>query len=365
MLALGLCATAHACGPRPTQTIPRRLGGETRVGAFVPPFAYEAHVRGELALSAGEPAAAVAAFELATTAPDEDAYLLSRLAWAQFLSGDPAAAERTLEHAARVDPCSEAVWLVRADIAERGSDLEAAQVAYTEAARCAPHSSAGPLGLSRILSRLGEEERAQGVLQVFAERARDEHAASAALSLALSRGDAVAAALALELLLAQGPPRRALLEQAIERALTLGLPWLASRLLDHQVDGIGPGLSVRVHLACGDLERARGVLTLASEDALGGPAQASELAARAGLFERAETYATDALTAAESPRLRLLRAQTRRALGQVQGALDDLAQSPAPLARKELVALLHARGLTSLADELSEAETAREQAEAQ
>src|SRR5690606_8041459 len=103
-----LIVTCAACGgAAQPPTIVRTLDGQQRPSPFVPPTAYEAYMRGELALAQGQYAQAMAQLELATTAPEEDAFLLTRLAYAQALAGFVEEAERTLSHAARVDACSE------------------------------------------------------------------------------------------------------------------------------------------------------------------------------------------------------------------------------------------------------------------
>ncbi len=336
--------------------IPRTLGGETRLGRFVPPFAYEAYVRGELALARSDTNDAVAQFELATAAPDEDAYLLSRLAWAQALSGDGKASERTLSHAAQVDACSEAVWTTRAKLAERARDLPRAGDAYAEAVHCAPHSALGPIGLARTLVALGERERAQGVLEAFAARVDKPASYEAALALALSREDSVAVGAALEGLLTVGAPRSETLTAAIEQALTLDRPLLAARLIEHAKPAVSPALAARVCLARGDITCAQGKLALTGTEALAGPAQAAELLIAAHLFERAEIEASVALATLPSPRLFLVRARARAALGDTAGALEDLAQLEggeyANDARALLVTLMRQVGLTGLAQEL-------------
>ncbi len=346
------CATATT-----DAEIPRTLGGEMRLGRFVPPFAYEAYVRGELALARGDIEGAVAQFELATAAPDEDAYLLSRLAWAQALSGDSKGAERTLAHAAKVDGCSEPVWTTRARLAERTRDLARARAAFAEATHCAPYSAAGPIGLSRVLVALGERERAQAVLEAFALRVDRPESYEAALALALVREDSIAVGAALEGMLATGAPPATTLHAAIEQALALDRPLLAARLMDHARPAVPPTLAARVCLARGDVACAQGKLAMTATAALGGAAEATELLLAAELFERAEVEASVALVSSPSPRLFLLRARARAALGQTHAALEDLAQvhgsEHATAVRALLVSLTRKAGLSGLAQELA------------
>jgi len=355
-LLLLLCACR---APAAETGIPRTLGGQPRVGQFVPPFAYEAYVRGELALSRGDANAAIRAFELAAAAPDEDAYVLSRLAWAQSLGGDAKGAKQSLERAAQIDPCSEAVWTTRAKLAEREQDLPRARDAYAEAAHCAPRSALGPLGLARMLTALGERERAQTVLQTFAARVDRPASYEAALELALSRGDAIAVAAALDGLSAVSTPALDTLSHAIEQALAMDRPWLAARLAEHTKPAIPPALAARVCLACGDVACAQAKLAMATTEALGGSVQAAELLVAAELHERAEVEASVALTSLPSPRLFLARARARAALGDTEGALADLAEvEPSPATQALLVELTKRAGLTGMADELNAQPTA-------
>ncbi|HEY6880631.1 MAG TPA: hypothetical protein VI299_21560, partial [Polyangiales bacterium] len=64
---LGALLAMFGCAQRVPHDIPRTLGGVTSRGAFVPPSAYEAYVRGELALAKDQPAQAAAQLELATS----------------------------------------------------------------------------------------------------------------------------------------------------------------------------------------------------------------------------------------------------------------------------------------------------------
>ena len=65
VFAASACAH-HDAGPRHAQSATRK---PTRSVRFVPPFAYEAYIRGELDLASGKPEQAARQFELATAAP--------------------------------------------------------------------------------------------------------------------------------------------------------------------------------------------------------------------------------------------------------------------------------------------------------
>jgi tetratricopeptide (TPR) repeat protein len=318
----------------------------------VPPFAYEALVRGELLLARGDVAGAIAEFELASAAPEEDPYLLSRLAYALALQGDLRASESALAHAEKLDGCSEAVWLTRGELAERASKFEDAAAHYARAGQCAPESDLAVLGLARVLSRQGQGTRALSVLSQWAG-GRSSRARQAAFELAIAQGDEHAIVQTLDILLSDTLARSDQLENAVRRALSLDRPRLAERLMQHAPGSVDVALRARVQLACGDQSAARILLSGASSEQLGGPLLAADLFERAGLFERADLEASEVLRHEESSEARLIRARARRALGQTALALSDLqAAAEAPLARAELKRIARELGLDSVASSL-------------
>jgi tetratricopeptide (TPR) repeat protein len=343
------------CGAaRRNEPVQRTLAGRATLGSFVPPFAYEAYVRGELALAQGRPDEAITHFELATAAPDEDPYLLSRLAYAHSLAGHADIAERTLHHAEEIDACSEALWLTRAEIAERASDLPRAREAYARAVSCAPESSRGVLGLAHVLDREGSGTRALEVLERFAQHHPEApRVAEAAFELALRSKDGAMVSHAIESWLALAPPRSHTLERAVEWALAQDLPELSLRLYEHAPAVDRPELECRIHMARGDRERVRAVLARADAESVGGHERAAELALFAGAYERAELEASSLLFAAPSDRAHMLRARARGALGRGSEAADDVVAVQDPLLRKQIaLELLGVTGAPDLAREL-------------
>lgn len=328
------------------------MDGQLRPGAFVPPTAYEAYVRGELAIAQGRFAAAVAQLELSTTAPDEDAFLLARLAYAQALAGLPEEAERTLRHAARVDACSEAVWLTRGELLERSGSLTEAASAYGRAGECAPRSSRGPIQQARVLERAGKRSEA---VQVLGMSAGQDHpkAAQAGLELALRAEDSTALAHALDTWIAYESPDSATLQRAIRWALMHGKPQLAQRVREHHLEPLPPSLEADLKRALGD---RRGLLELLGRSGatdLGGPQHAAELALYAGDPARAELEASQVLAQTPSDAAYAVRAEARLRLGRYTEALADLrAIGDEAIKRNTLAALLSAHGLPALADEL-------------
>jgi hypothetical protein len=361
--ALALClAACHA--PASQETVPRRLAGEPVPGDFVPPFAYEAYVRGELALARGNAEEAVRQLELATAAPSEDAYLLSRLAYAQSVAGQSKQAESTLAHAETLDACSEALWLTRAEIAVDAAQLERAEEAYARAAACAPASSRAVLGLARVLEKRGQPGRAAAVLERFVASQPDApRVAEAALELALRTTDGARVAHAVEGWLASAPPRTHALGRAAEWALANGRPELALRVYEHDPAGARAELEARIHRARGDRERVRAVLARADAGSLGGSAQAAEYALFAGAYERAELEASALLVHESSDRAHALRARARALSGRQAEAVEDLLAVRDPSVRLALaLELLSAAGAPALARELDaeQREQARE-----
>lgn len=340
------------CQAKAPVQVPRTLGGVTRPGRFVPPFAYEALVRGELMLVRGDIAGAISELELATAAPEEDPYLLSRLAYALALNGDARASDAALAHAERIDACSEAVWLTRGELAERAAKFDDAASHYARAGQCAPESDLSVLGLARVLDRRGDSTRALAVLNQWAG-GRSARARQAAFELAVASGDESAIVQTLDVLMSDTLARSDQLEHAVNRALSLDRPRLAERLMEHAPGSLDVALRTRVHLACGDQSAARILLSGASAEQLGGPLVAADLFERAGLFERAELEASEVLRHEESGEARIIRARARRALGQTLLALTDLeAAAEVPLARSELKRIARELALDDVASSL-------------
>jgi tetratricopeptide (TPR) repeat protein len=360
-----LVLSASACqGRGPLPTVPRTLEGQTRTSSFVPPFAYEAYVRGELALAKGAFDEAAAQLELATAAPEEDPFLLSRLAYAQARAGQPREAEQSLEHALKLDPCSEAVFLTRGELSEQAGDLERAKQAYARASECAPQSTRGPLAHARVLERAGQPSEAVEVLSRFAGAqaggetgtgGREPGAALAqvAFEAALKGRDPVVLAHALESWIAYEAPDTRSLQRAAAWALSQGVPNLAQRVIEHHRGPVPKALHVEIARALGEREQLRLLLPQALAEDLGGAQHTAELALYAGDLARAELEATSALASAPSDALHALRARARFGQGDWQPAVDDLRAIGDLRARRAAVlAVLEDSGNPALAREL-------------
>jgi hypothetical protein len=349
VLGLGL----PACGGALPDRIPRTVQGSTLRGSFVPPHAYEAYIRGELLLAEGRPAEAAAQLELASTAPDEDPYLLSRLAYAQLLSGSRGEAERTLAYAGKLDRCSEAVWLMRGVLAEQAGKLDDARSALEKATRCAPHSARGELALAALLREHGQPAAA---LDVLASAAQRPYGASAerALTGSLATADAASFAHALADLGAYRAASSDTLEHTIRLSLQRGLPRLALRLREQHAARLPPTLEAEVLIANDLLDELATLIASSDAGALGGHERTAEIALLARAYERAELEATSALAKHATDDMHALRARAVLALGRGRAAVPDvLAIRDVALRRVVLAEALTATGAPALATELS------------
>jgi hypothetical protein len=362
LLLLGLGWSA--CGGAGPDRIPRLSHGSTERGAFVPPHAYEAYIRGELLLAEGRPAEAAQQLELANTAPDEDAYLLSRLAYAQLLSGSRAEAARTLAYAGRLDRCSEAVWLMRGVLAEQAGELDEARGALEKATLCAPQSPSGELALAALLRDHGQPAAAFDVLASAATRPyfartpegalRHGAAAERALSSSLATADAPTFAHAVADLSAYRASSSDTLEHTIRLALQRSLPRLALRLREQHAARLPPQLEAEVLIANGLLEELATLIARCDASTLGGHERTAEMALLAHAYERAELEATSALSERATDGMYALRARAVLALGRGRGALTDVAAiREVTLKRVVLAEALAAVGAPALARELA------------
>lgn len=354
MLALGsMAGWGLACGGALPDEIPRALQGSTTRGAFVPPSAYEAYVRGELLLAQGRPAEAVAQLELATTAPDEDPYLLSRLAYAQLLSGKRAEAEVTLAHAGRLDRCSEAVWLTRGAVAETIPDFASARASFEKATSCAPHSPLGELALATMLRNQGDSAASLDVLVSAAQRPYGAPA-ERALQSDLRAAEPATLAHALARLGTYRAADSLALQQAIEVTLARGLPRLALRLREQHAARLPSALEARVLSANGLRDPLSALLATSDAKALGGHEATARLAMQAGAYERAELEASSALLSRESDEMRAVRVRALLALGRGRAVAADVVAIQAQVLQTTLLAeAMSALGAPALADELT------------
>ena len=352
-----LAACLAACGGVPAQNARAHRAAAGGPRRFVPPFAYEAYVRGELALAAGRPQEAALQLELATAAPEEDAYLLSRLAEAQAQAGDAELAHSTLAEAQRVDACEEELWLTRGRWAERAERLDEATRAYRTALACAPDSAASALALMRAL-------RADGALaQSLALLGEGTHAAARGhlrlyLSHELAQGSVVEARFALESWSSLGALDQALLEEAAAQAIARKLPLLALRLSELGAERLAPLLRAELAKLSSDRHTLQALLAQHHEAAFGGPLGAARVALSARDYERAELYASLPPRTQDGEALRAAKIEALSGLGEHESALSELRALGNTVLRRRLARAALARlGLSALTREVE----AREQ----
>ncbi|MBN1652321.1 MAG: tetratricopeptide repeat protein [Deltaproteobacteria bacterium] len=298
--AASACATTDADSNR---RIVRRVGEVRRVGAMVSPFCYEWFIRAELLASRGQLKEAIEAYRSALTGPEEDVFVLSRLAEALDLFGQSDEANEALQRAEAIDIRSEAVWLTRARIFERHARFEEAISAYQRAEASAPFSAEPALGLAKLLSRQGARERAVAVLEGFDERSfkGSRLAVQAKLQLSLARKDASGAIDAIEQMLRIAPVDRNEICEAVRLVLESGELYLAYRVLEPlSAGGCDERLHLRILIEADRRAAAEQLLAKASPESFGGLVQAARAYLDIGRPELAKQLAEEQLAQKES-----------------------------------------------------------------
>ena len=291
-LVLGACA--------PTlPTVSRTLQGERSVGVFVSPFAYEHFVRAELAVAAGDDAAAVELYQLARAGAQDDAYVAARQAEALIRLQRYQAAEATLAEAEAIEPATEELWLARGALRITRGDREGAMEAFVEASRIAPRSPEPILRIARQLQEGGEAARALELLSTGETPA----ALRAAFALAIAREDSLTASEAATELALHLPLALPEVVAAARAALGSGQPILAARLLSHPAiedatDAVP--LRVRALVALGEDEAAEALVLASSSEDVGGRGVQARLLLEAGRPEIARDVAAIGLSLGEA-----------------------------------------------------------------
>ena len=352
--ALWLGLTAHGCSRGQSQTtIFRRLDGKRVAGTFVPPSSYEAYIRGEIALARGRAEEAIGQFQLASAGPQEDPYLLARLAKAYALSGDAARAEAALREAWHVDACSEAAWLAQGEIAHSAGDLNRAAESYRQALRCAPSSRLGLQGLAEVYRARGAYHQMLSAQLAFASSEGGRADSLRAFVGALDDAGPADISFALERWAVCDGVSRDLLIAAIERALQRNLKTVVLRLREHAAFGLPPALAARIAWRSSDGDALLSLLALYDGERLGGHAAAARLAWEAGDYARAELEASLQSAPSRDGTLDLLRARANARLGAFDEALAEAKElSPRGEALLPLSDALSHAGCPALASEL-------------
>jgi tetratricopeptide (TPR) repeat protein len=361
-----LCFTGWigaACAPTYSTPVPeqvvRRVGGVRRSGRFVSPYCYEWYTRGELFAARGEYDLAAGAFRKALAGPEEDPFVMARLADSLDRLGRYREALAVLNRAERIDPDSEAVWLTRAEIAERHEELDAAIAALERAEAAAPASAEPTLRLARLLEKTSARERALAVLERF-ERRSDEGGANAArarLALAVSRGDAASAARAVDALVSVGPVHAEQVRDAARLALDAGDAELARRIIERLPRADGDNrLRLRILIESGRFDAAEMLLATGAVDSFGGLVETASAYLVIDRPQMAEELARTALAANQTPAALVVAAEASLRLGRYDRAAVLFAEVPEASsdfarARQGLAQALTASGLAELAKE--------------
>ncbi len=350
-----------ACQAHTEPHLVRYLGGERRLGAYVPAESYEAYLQAELFFSRGNYTSALEAFEQVWDDGSEDPYLAARMAECLMHMGQLKSADRTLKDALKKDPDAEALWLVRAQLAEKQGQTLVAIDAYTRAEEAAPLAGEAPIGLARLLRNHGAGLRADVVLEAYLERTGSQasEAARAKLLAAVQSKDIDSASQAAEVLLDAAPARANEVRELAKEAYTSDAPALAARLLD-KVSRSEPDEVLRVQalIAAGNLKRARAILVTSSPDRFGGVVTTARLFLEVGLPVRATELTEVALsTRSSDSEARYVHGLCLLQRNQPLNAARDFAKVPPGsrdfvAARLKLAKVFQGRGSDSLALEV-------------
>lgn len=328
-LLLGL--PLAGCGGWGAYTIERTVGGEQRLGSFVAPHSYENFVLGELARERGAWAEAAQHYELARSGAEDDPLLIARLADVQDRQGDRVAAERTLAEGDRLDPESEAIAMIRGELAERHGESDAAITAYARAAALGEGDDAPVLALARVLRERGAAERADAVLEEWLEARPDGvGAARARLALALAQGDSRTAGLAALDLARISPAYAGEVAETARAVLEGGHPLLAHRILVLLPESaVPPTLRLEVAIAAGALGEAEAILATWAPDEPREIVVAGRAWLALGDADRAAMLAEVALAQGAGIDARLVLGRARLEQGRIADAVELAAEVPA------------------------------------
>jgi len=357
LVAAALLASGCSLGAYPVE---RTLGGVRRAGVFVPPYAYEHFLRGELAAAAADWPHAAHEFALARAGGDDDPLLASRHAIALARSGDAAGAERALAEGRALDEDAEAVHLAASEIAALRGDAASAMEEAERAVRAAPGSRAAALQLAALMERAGDREAAARVLTALAEAPVELW-----IEAALAAGDVERA---------MGLARRATLDRALRLrfAALLAGPSLARPVLADELLGPLRGqppdtdaerrLRIGVALALGDVDEVEGLLAVPPRS--GGELDDARAWLGIGRGERAEALARATQALAPSIEADVVLAHALLLTGRPDEAAALAASVPAASshaqeARAILAEALSIAGLAALADEVAHASEPR------
>lgn len=324
ILLLGIAACAS---PAP-RTVPRIADGEVEHGPFVPPYAYQWFIEGEVAAAKGQHDEAAMAFEAATAASTDDLLLMTRLAEEYELSGASRRADRTLALARRRYPNAARVELAEGRIHQARNQADEALSSFVRANRLAPMWDEPVIAVAHALRAQGHRERASAVLLEYGENAPEGKAAAArriSIEVAHREADAKALERALALDPSSTPTARAL--AAGQLMLEAGRPALAARIL-------GGALSTPENVASwlqalaqsGDRSEAARFIASGSGKGVGALEERADLLLEIGEVERAVELLDEA--EGSSPRMAYSKGRALLAHGDYAEAAAVLATIP-------------------------------------
>jgi tetratricopeptide (TPR) repeat protein len=363
LLCLVIVANVFGCGSAgygSNEKIVRRMEGVRHVGTFVSPFCYEWFSRAELFVARGEIEKAVQAYRMALTGPDEDTFVLARLAEALDQLGKTDEANEALERAESIDRDSEALWLTRASLAEKHGRIESAIEAYQQAERVAPASIEPPLALATLLNKQGARERARAVLEGFQARSpkSSARAAKAEMALAITEGDVNRSAEVAEAMLRLVPIDIKELCQAVRLALDSEQASIAVKVFEHLPKrACDAELELRFYLKTNQYAAAEQLLFSAQSESFGGLVPTARAYLAIGKPELAERLAQEALVRQPSNEALVIEAECELQQGRLPEAAALFSRVPVGTpyfeeARMGLARVLKAAGLADLAAEV-------------
>lgn len=294
--AICFASLAVACAGDPT--VVRVYDGRIVEGAYVPPEAYASYLKGVLAEEAGDLRSALAAYENATAADDEDPEPFTRIGDVRCkLDPKSKAADEAFARALRIDPTY--------------------APALAAKARCAA-ARGDPAGGVAIVERIAPEDRTSAALEALfvrlaaqrSDSADDRRARARAIALTVASGadpaawgalvawgrgkaDAELLARGLEGLVRTSPGSRFDVEAGVLELLGMGQTALARRVAATLADapperGIGTVRDATVARLAVDEALFAGDQTRAERRAVRGHVPLAEVAARALVLERPE-----------------------------------------------------------------------------
>ncbi|WP_421995205.1 tetratricopeptide repeat protein [Roseococcus sp.] len=288
--------------------------------------------------SAGDRVQARAAVEAALAATPDHPTLLRCRAELAFVAGEYDLALRDMERAVALEPGAVANHVRRLRYLEARGDMAAVEAALEAACRDIPESDVFPRRLCLLLARRGDfgQARSRAEAAAAAEPGEPEHRIFLAELHGMAKDIPALSAIAADFLAAGGlsPSQSGRLAAA---ATDGGAPELAAAVLRQAVDGAADPARAYLDLATleaaqGEASRAVATLQLAlSQDPLsaGVLSDASQLAARLGLSERAVELARRAAEGGGDAVLFVRWAALQRMQGDAAGGIATLERAAA------------------------------------